>query len=204
MKKTTLDRQGLIALYEELYKIPSYRMMPKRLAILTSLLREWLGPADAISCESPWSYLDVSCGRGESLDAALTTPFSVITGTEAIWDLVATKRNVLHAVLPEGLGQFKAESYHVVSCIDVLEHILREDWEPSVKELARVCSSRLILCISNVKDGYGRLVGHPLHVTRLPYAEIDGLLREWAPEFDWGWRSGEEGDDAVWWVGDRR
>ena len=75
-----------------------------------------------------------------------------------------------------------------MTCFDVLEHLLWEDWEASVKELARLCSRRLLLLVSNEEDTFGAKHGTELHVTRLPYEETDGLLREWLPGWDVRWR----------------
>ena len=99
-----------IAKYEKCYADPAYRMMGARQALLVNLLGDGRG----------LSYLDVSCGRGESLIVARSAGFDVIVGTEAV-DALIDGPDKVKAVLPD--LPFGDRSFDVVSCFDVMEHI---------------------------------------------------------------------------------
>ena len=142
------------------------------------------------------SYLDVSCGRGESLELAKRLGHGPVVGTEAV-PMLCNAPNKVHAVLPT--LPFGDKVFGIVSCLDVMEHLIADDWEASIKELGRVCKGRLLLSISNVEDKTGALLGTELHISRFPYDKIDGWLREWLPDFTVVWRSALSMDHAEVW-----
>jgi len=159
------------------YSLADYRMTDVLKDRLEKLLDEGLYTR---------SYLDVSCGRGESLALAREMGHGPVVGTEAVPVLVNAP-NKVHAVLPD--LPFGDKVFGIVSCLDVMEHLIHEDWKASVQELGRVCKERLILSISNVEDRTGALLGTELHISRFPYDQIDGWLREWLPDFAVTWRT---------------
>ena len=158
------------------YSLHNYRM--------TGVLRDRL---ERLLEESPRveSYLDVGCGRGESLEIALELGHGPVIGVEAV-PMLANAPNKVRALLPN--LPFGDLVFGIVSCLDVMEHLIHEDWKASVQELGRVCSSRLLLSISNVEDVTGAALGTVLHISRFPYEQTDEWLREWLPDFDVRWR----------------
>ena len=119
------------------------------------------------------SYLDVGCGRGEMLDyAADILTFNTVHGTETVPDLYAPddREFALVTELP-----FKDESFDVVSCFDVLEHLLPDDTEQALSELARVSKRSLILTANN-KPSHS--LGMELHINIRSYDEWDKLIRK--------------------------
>jgi len=147
-----------------------YRMgMPRRRFTLETLKALY----KALSPDLPRapSLLDVGAGRGETIAFAIAAGFDPALGVECVpsllndrvdygvaWDLPATDNSV-----------------DVVTCLDVLEHIRREDVEASLAELARVARHRVFIGVANHDS---RREGVQLHVTQLPFDEWTGLLSE--------------------------
>ena len=158
------------------YSLHNYRMTDVLRDRLERLLDEGLYTQ---------SYLDVGCGRGESLEIAAELGHGPVVGVEAV-PMLANAPNKVKALLPN--LPFGDRVFGIVSCLDVMEHLIAEDWEASVKELGRVCSGRLLLSISNVEDVTGAALGTVLHISRFPYEQTDGWLRQWLTDFDVRWR----------------
>ena len=117
------------------------------------------------------SLLDVSCGRGELLTAAEQLGFGPVRGTEAVPALCDGERVIeaqIHA-LP-----FATASFDVVTCIDVLEHLLEDDIVPGLLELQRVTKSTLLLAAA---DYSAKWDGVEMHPSARPYPEWERLLR---------------------------
>lgn len=190
------DRQAEIDKYQGVpgvsvgaYNLKNYAMTDCRRELLCSLLRE-----EKFVLRG--SYLDVSCGRGESLKAAHNLTYNPAVGTEVV-DFLLDEPWKVKAVLPD--VPFGDKVFDTISCIDVMEHILRDDWDASIINLGRVCKRRLILVISNEEDRAGKALGTILHVTRLPYEETELLIKGWLPDFDVVRRYEHEPTDAAVW-----
>ena len=130
------------------------------------------------------SYLDVGTGRGEMLTHALNMGFSSATGTEVIAELLSD--DIIEAAAHD--LPFDDAFFDVVSCLDVLEHLLPEDTEAALTELARVAKHDLILSAANY---HSKSMGVELHVNRRPYEEWDTLIQSicggnvtWLPRQD--------------------
>jgi len=121
------------------------------------------------------SYLDVACGRGELLGAAIGLGFDPVHGTEVIPELIDNTEVVWAEAwsLP-----FPPASFDVVSMMDVIEHLLPGDDELACRELARVARKGILLTASNLPSV---LNGVELHVNKRPYEEWDRLFRLWFP-----------------------
>lgn len=141
-------RLAEIAKYPEAHKDPRYDMKPWR----QELLREWLAaiPPD----EGGAAYLDVGCGKAESL---------IIAGNFGLdgqgCDVVESLCKRLDVDLIEGAHSLPYDDgqFSYTTCNDVMEHILEEDIPTVLSELSRVTSHAVLLGISR-KPG-------PLHIT---------------------------------------
>ncbi len=154
-------RQAEVQKYRDVYARHSgYRMSDGRLQAMSKLLVGLSG-----------SLLDVSCGRGELLTAAEQLGFGPVRGTEAVPALCDGERVVeaqIHA-LP-----FAPASFDVVTCVDVIEHILEPDIEAGLRELERVTKGTLIIAAADYPDVWD---GINLHPSARPYPEWERLFK---------------------------
>lgn len=154
-------RQAEIEKYRGVYsKYPQYSMADDRRGAMMALLSGLSG-----------SLLDVSCGRGELLAAAEQAGFGPVQGTEAVPDLCDGGRVVNAQIhkLP-----FAAAAFDVVTCVDVLEHILEPDIEPGLRELERVTKGTLLLAVADYPTFWD---GINLHPSARPYPEWERLFK---------------------------
>jgi len=157
-----LSREGEIAVYRAAYESPTYAMGARRRASVESILAS-LAPLGG-------SLLDVSTGRGETLDMAIAAGFSPVQGTEVVESLLQEGRVVYaeaHA-LP-----FEDGAFGHVTCFDVLEHLLPADVEPALRELRRVAGKTLTVSASERPSVFG---GIDLHISRRPAAEWEAAM----------------------------
>jgi SAM-dependent methyltransferase len=151
--------------YVRAYRHDNYRMKKER-------------KADAVNDLSVLpvrgSYLDVSCGRGEMLDAAAQLGFEVVRGTELVSSLIDGERVVFAEAhsLP-----FPDKSFEVVSLFDVIEHLIVGDDQIVCQEMRRV-ASRHILITANNRPSFNK-DGDDLHINKRPYPVWHALFRTW-------------------------
>jgi len=136
------------------------------------------------------SYLDVGCGRGETL--ALADSHGLISFGIEIVPSLCDSDNVFWADITDLPLN---DDFGYVSCYDVLEHLPPEDVGPALDELFRVASKALFI---TTNDRRSRLGEHELHLTRKPrewweqefskrgYNKIEHCT--FATERDWHWR----------------
>jgi len=167
--------------YELCYERSNYRMGRGRLQYTAE---------DINSMSAGLTYLDVGCGRGETLDRAESIGL-ICTGIETVPDLCDGKR-VIHGDacdLP-----FEDGAFHYVSCYDVVEHLPPGEEQQALDELRRVCSGVFFLS-TNDKPSF--LDGIDLHVNKRPAKDWDADIRaRWGnviftkqpPHGDWHWR----------------
>jgi ubiquinone/menaquinone biosynthesis C-methylase UbiE len=117
------------------------------------------------------SLLDVGTGRGEVLGFARGLEFDPVQGTEVVPDLIID--GIRYAEIHD--LPFEADSFDVVTCFDVLEHINPFDTAPALAELARVAKTDLLLTVEN---RHSRSLGVELHVNRRPYTEWETLMQK--------------------------
>jgi len=124
----------------------------------------------------PTSMLDVGCGRGEMLDFAKSLGADTVIGIEVVPQLVAARDDVLPG---EGWQlPFDDNSFDVVTCFDVMEHLLPGDDILTLQELSRV-ASRAVAVSANNKDSWDD--GVQLHINKRPYPEWERLIIENVP-----------------------
>lgn len=154
--------------YHRAYALnPKYKMKKERMADAV---------ADLAALPTRGSYLDVSCGRREMIQAAKKLGFGPRRGTEIVPELIDGERVVyaeVHA-LP-----FEDNSFDVVTMFDVIEHLIPGDDEAACREMARVARKYVILTANN-RPSFNK-AGDDLHINKRPYEEWDRLFREWFP-----------------------
>jgi len=157
------DREVEKARYIECYKSPTYHCKPKRRKPTFDLMNRAEGE----------SWLDVGCGRGEVLDQAERLGFRAL-GIETVPALIDGKR-VFEGdacALP-----FSDAGFDVVSCFDVLEHLVPGDEVTALKEFKRLATRFVLLSADNKKQ--------PLHINIKTYPEWDELIRSVFPSAEW-------------------
>lgn len=127
--------------YEEAYRHDNYGLRGPREHRVRS-------DVDAIPLD--WSYLDVGCGRGESVKFAKKRGIAA-RGLELV-SYLATG-DVVHGkitALP-----FADDEFDQVSCYDVIEHLPPGETDKALSELTRV-AKRVLIVSTNNRDSFGR------------------------------------------------
>ena len=152
------------AKYERAYQRPRYHMGAQRMQQSAAIL-------ESLPCRG--GYLDVSCGCGEMLDHARRLGFHPVAGTEIVPALLNQR------VLPAWAHElpFADRQFDVVTCFDVLEHLLPGDDQLACREMARVAAWHVILTVNNLSSKQPN--GDELHINRRPYEEWHALFQDW-------------------------
>lgn len=165
MAEKVTDRAAEIAKYQTVYQRPKYRMGRERLEASRRALLDY---------GTGWGrYLDVGAGRGEMLRFAAGLDFEVIAGSEVCQELLAADARLTYAEahsLP-----WEAQAFDVVTCFDVLEHLMPADVLPAMDELFRVAAT--VLIVSAAKDSQ-LIDGVEHHVSRRPLDEWRRQLQD--------------------------
>ncbi len=132
--------------YTDAYRDTAYRMKMDRQWNLDGYLDFY---ADAFN-----TFLDIGCGRGESLQIARDQGMTV-RGAEIVPDLCTGP--AIDLIVPGKKLPYTNLEFDVVAAIDVLEHISAAFILTTLKELHRVCRYRLYLGIST-RAGHGHLI----------------------------------------------
>lgn len=144
-----VTRGGELAKYVTAYQDPHYCMTKPREDALDKVLAQ----AVAAGCKT---YLDVSCGRGESITIAESHGL-IAAATETVPDLIGGK--VIEGVLPA--LPFADKSFDVVSLIEVIEHLVPEDVIPALLELDRIAKKQIIISAATSPAWHGNVDLHP-------------------------------------------
>lgn len=115
------------------------------------------------------SLLDVATGRGELLTFARDAGYTPVRGTEIVPDLC--NDDVTEAFAHD--LPFADGSFDVVTCFDVLEHLLPDDTEKVIAELFRVARRATVLTIATYSHQEN---GVEYHVNLRSPAEWRALL----------------------------
>lgn len=154
-------RERELAKYVEAYKHDDYGMSKGRYDALDELISELKGD----------SYLDVSTGRGETMELARKHGFTFVKGTETVPDLCGP--DVQQAILP--LIPHEDKSFDCVSLIEVIEHLLPDDIEPALHELTRLAKKNVLISAATQAHWFG---GVNLHPSARPEEEWNELFRK--------------------------
>jgi ubiquinone/menaquinone biosynthesis C-methylase UbiE len=120
------------------------------------------------------ALLDVSCGYGDVLRAGEALGFGPCRGTEII-DSLCDGRRVIKAWAHD--LPFAANSFDVVTMLDVIEHLIPGDDMLACRELARV-ARRQVIVTANMHPST-KHIGEELHINKRAYDEWDMLFAEW-------------------------
>ncbi len=160
--KSDLDaaRQAEFDKYEWAYSEPGYCMGAGRRNIWRTYLEYLKGTGAGCA-----SVCDVGTGRGEALDDAVAAGFAEVAGYEVLDSLCngrVRKIGGIHSLPADN------DSYDLVSCQDVLEHLIEGDVRVGLSELIRIARKRVYLKLAwyshTMRDPDGNRV--EMHVTR--------------------------------------
>lgn len=175
------SRERELAKYAGAYQDPTYGMTQQRRDGISKLMDEGFREYD--------SYLDVSTGRGETLQLAREHGFRHVRGTETVDALL--NEHVVRGVLPN--LDIEDKTFNVVSLIEVIEHLLPEDVEPALHELARIARDHILISAAVVPHVIG---GVDLHPSARPIEEWDALFHKvWGDKV---YRVGKLGSSPAW------
>lgn len=155
------QRQAEIDRYVHHYKSPRYGMGRRRQHDVQRILKGL----------RPGSLLDVGTGRGETLRFAERVNHGPVKGVEVVPYLCDGDRVIqgqAHA-LP-----FDDNAFDHVTCFDVLEHLIEEDLEPTLRELYRVARVSVTVSASERPSIWE---GVDLHISKRPRAEWLKMIR---------------------------
>lgn len=176
---TTRERE--LSKYADAYQMEDYGMTQERKDGVERLISDL--PGDLAS------YLDVSTGRGETLDLADKYGFSCVQGTETVDALL--NHRIERAILPNLPLQDKC--FEVVSLFEVIEHLLPADIVPTLVELTRVARKHILISAAVQQCWIG---GVNLHPSSRPVEEWEELFKSFWGDFVY--RVGNLGGSPAW------
>jgi uncharacterized Rossmann fold enzyme len=154
------SREKELAKYTEAYQHDEYGMSESRFVPLEALVSELKGD----------SWLDVSTGRGETMQLARKYGFTQVQGTETVPALCGP--DVTRAILPS--LPFVSESCGVVGLIQGNHHQVPAHIEPSLLELTRLAKKHILISAATSAHWMG---GVNLHPSARPEEDWDALFR---------------------------
>jgi 2-polyprenyl-3-methyl-5-hydroxy-6-metoxy-1,4-benzoquinol methylase len=168
-----VSRDVEILKYMAAYQRPRYRMGNERRENSTKAIDEWAFG------RGYRTFLDVGAGRGEILDFVQDTgSFQQIYGTEVVSELIQSDGRLRYA--EAHALDMPDRSVDVVTCFDVLEHLLPDDVNPAVDQLFRI--ARAVVIISAAEDSQFQ-EGIEHHPSRRPLNKWRALLHARARPF---------------------
>lgn len=92
-------------------------------------------------------FLDVGCGRGETLQFAMETGFQPVLGLEIVPELCRAGPPRIELIDTAASLPIADRSWGTVACFDVLEHVLPYETAAVLDELWRVTAHRLLISV---------------------------------------------------------
>lgn len=188
LKRATTNDE-LRELYGKCYERNEYKMGLTRITVLGRLL-----------ADSPYrsDYLDVGCGRAESLELAGVVGWQEnIQGIEIV-PALAQRADVKLIETATDLP-FKDNTFKLVTCLDMLEHILPEETERVLSELWRVARNELVVSVADYSSPF---IGYELHINQRSYDEWIGLFgnatKGGMPRGPLGWHATGDTGRSLW------
>lgn len=118
------------------------------------------------------TLLDVGCGDGQWMQYVSDVYGIGCVGVDPVPKLAG--RNITTALatsLP-----FADQSVDVITCLDVMEHLVPEDTELALGEMARIVRFGAVVTVSNIPSFHHAPDGSDLHINIRPYDEWQTLL----------------------------
>jgi ubiquinone/menaquinone biosynthesis C-methylase UbiE len=145
-------------------ELPDYRMGRARMILMLN---------DVAHMEKGLRYLDVGCGRAETLLHARQHGMDA-WGTDIVPELIGDQ--IVEGDICD--LPFEDNSFDYVSCYDVLEHLPPGTEQKALDELGRVCSRQLVLTTNDKPSHLPS--GEDLHINKRPRAEWQAdILARW-------------------------
>lgn len=160
------SRDAEILKYMAAYQRPRYHMGNERRANSAKAISDWaFGRGYRI-------FLDVGAGRGEILNFVQDSgEFHLTMGTEVVPQLIQADQRLRYA--EAHALDMPDRSVDVVTCFDVLEHLVPDDVKPAVDHLFRI--ARAVVIISAAEDSQFQ-EGIEHHPSRRPLKKWRSLL----------------------------
>lgn len=172
-------RERELSKYADAYKQPDYGMSKERYDGILRIVSDIKGV----------SYLDVSTGRGETLEIARKCGFNIVSGTETVDALL--NEHVRFGILPA--LPIPDKYFDVVSLFEVIEHLVPGDIGPSLQELTRIAKKHILISAAVAQHWIG---GVNLHPSARPVEQWDELFHQvWGDKV---YRVGNLGSSPVW------
>lgn len=149
--------------YAAIYGSGTYTMNERRRDQAVSALSDMLDNYPNTS-----SLLDVGCGDGQWMRCVTELYGLECTGVDPVPGLAITA--------PATALPFADKSFDVVTCLDVMEHLVPEDTELALAEMARVARFGAVITINNNPSCYRGVGDTELHINIKPYEEWQRLL----------------------------
>jgi 2-polyprenyl-3-methyl-5-hydroxy-6-metoxy-1,4-benzoquinol methylase len=131
------------------------------------------------------TLLDAGCGVGRATAAFIDAGLTAV-GVDI------TLKAVDHEIHEKYMGNFIQSSlwelpvdwppFDCVFCVDVMEHIPPERICMTLANLRRVLRGFALFNIALFKDGFGKSIGTPLHLSLFPVNEWEEMLKEHFPD----------------------
>lgn len=189
-----MNRAAEFAKYEHCYAtLPDYRMGEVRMRDAKKDVRD----AFEAGCRS---YLDIGCGRGEMLRYAENLGFTEVAGAEVVPELCGG--DVFECPIHD-LHKLPAQHFDLVTCFDVIEHVLPGDDSELLVQMGRIARKYIALTANN-RPSHDPTTGADLHINIKSYREWDLFIREmlecslFEPAWHVEWLKGKEYVSETW------
>ncbi len=164
MRTITELRQAEFEKYRKVYRdYPNYTNKEVRIG----LTREWVkrhafGVSDPSLYPDTIHLVDVGCGRGEVVAMARDLGL-IVWGCEVLTELC--QHDGIYIVAGAHALPWPDKHFDLVTCTDVMEHIIEDDVPAVLRELKRVAVGPVLLTICHRPDTPGKFGPDTLHIT---------------------------------------